>query len=136
MTVKQRYDGIQTVLKSAGDNACLFLCMLSIAEQVINHDIDFINAYFKCLRAGVIDTSFFCNDQEAILKILTGKEWMKQVTCRLPDPLPKNMYVVEKWYNGATTFTHFKRRSYDTLVGSKTVAQGKLIEFYAYLMLE
>ena len=132
MTSKQRYSGVQTLFGTAKDAACLFLCMLSIAEEQTGHDIDFITAYHKCLDARAIDEQFYCSNQELILETLTGKKWTKQVMQKLPASVPEKMYTVEKWYNPRTGYTHFKRRAFDTLVSSVTVKEGKLIEYYTY----
>ena len=125
MGSKQRYSGLQTLFGVAHDTSCLFLCMLSIAEEQTGHDIDFIAAYQSCLKAKAIDEQFYCVNQELILETLTGKKWTKQVLSKLPD-------TVEKWYNPRTNFTHFKRRAFDTLKSSVTVKEGRLVEYYTY----
>lgn len=133
MGSKQRYSGLQTLFGVAHDTSCLFLCMLSIAEEQTGHDIDFITAYQACLKAKAIDEQFYCTNQERILDTLTGKKWTKQTVSKLPDKVPDRMYTVEKWYNPRTNFTHFKRRAFDTLKSSVTVKEGKLIEYYIYI---
>ena len=132
MGSKQRYSGLQTLFGVAYNASCLFLCMLSIAEEQIGHDIDFITAYNTCLKAKVIDEQFYCINQELILEALTGKKWTKQIVSKLPNKVPNNMYTVEKWYNPRTKFTHFKRRAFDTLKTSVTVKEGKLVEYYIF----
>ena len=132
MGSKQRYSGLQTLFGVAYNASCLFLCMLSIAEEQIGHDIDFITAYNTCLKAKVIDEQFYCINQELILEALTGKKWTKQIVSKLPNKVPNNMYTVEKWYNPRTNFTHFKRRAFDTLKSSVTVKEGMLVEYYTY----
>lgn len=133
MNVKERYNGIQTVFENAGESACLFLSMLSIAEEYTGLPVDFIVAYRKCIELGLIEKDFFCNDQEKILYELTGMKWKKTVLKELPDhPVPENMYTVEKWHNDRTGFTHFKRRSFDTLESSITVKEGYIKEYYCY----
>ena len=130
--VKERYEGIQTALKMAGDYACLFLSVLSIAEEYTGLPVDFIMAYRKCLELGLIRKDFYCNDQEKMLYEFTGKKWKKTIVKELPDPLPDNTYTIEKWYNKRTNFNHFKRRYFDTLVDSKTVKEGFILEYYCY----
>lgn len=132
MGSKQRYSGLQTLFGVAHDTSCLFLCMLSIAEEQTGHDIDFITAYQSCLKAKAIDEQFYCVNQELILETLTGKKWIKQTLSKLPDAVPNKMYTVEKWYNPRTNFTHFKRRAFDTLKSSVTVKEGRLVEYYTY----
>lgn len=130
--VKKRYEGIQTVMKNAGDYACLFLSLLSIAEEYTGLPVDFIVAYRKCIELGLIENDFFCNDQEKILETFTGKKWKRAVVKELPSPVPENMYTVEKWFNERTGFTHFKRRGWDTLEISVTVKEGYIKEYYCY----
>lgn len=108
MGSKQRYSGLQTLFGVAYNTSCLFLCMLSIAEEQTGHDIDFITAYQACLKAKAIDEQFYCTNQERIIETLTGKKWTKQTVSKLPDKVPDKMYTVEKWYNQRTNFTHFK----------------------------
>ena len=132
MNVKERYNGIQTVFEKAGESGCLFLSLLSIAEEYTGLPVDFIVAYRKCLELGLIEKDFFCNDQEKILYEFTGKKWKKTVLKELPDPVPENMYTVQKWFNERTGLTHFKRRGFDTLECSITVKEGYIKEYYCY----
>ena len=132
MNVKERYNGIQTVFEKAGESGCLFLSLLSIAEEYTGLPVDFIVAYRKCLELGLIEKDFFCNDHEKILYEFTGKKWKKTVLKELPDPVPENMYTVQKWFNERTGLTHFKRRGFDTLECSITVKEGYIKEYYCY----
>lgn len=132
MNTKERYNGIQTVFEKAGESACLFLSLLSIAEEYTGLPVDFIVAYRKCIDSGLIEKDFFCNDQEKILYEFTGKKWKKTVLKELPNPVPENTYTVEKWHNERTGFTHFKRRTFDTLESSVTVKEGSIVEYYCY----
>lgn len=129
---KERYNGIQTVFEKAGESGCLFLSLLSIAEEYTGLPVDFIVAYRKCIDLGLIEKDFFCNNQEKILYTFTGKKWKKTVLKELPSPVPENMFTVEKWHNDRTGFTHFRRRSFDTLKNSITVKEGKIVEYYCY----
>lgn len=132
MNVKERYNGIQTVFGKAGESACLFLSLLSIAEEYTGLPVDFIVAYRKCIELGLIRDDFYCNDQEKILYELTGTKWKKTVLKELPVPVPENVYTVQKWFNERTDFTHFKRRGFDTLESSITTREGKIVEYYCY----
>ena len=132
MDVKERYNGIQTVFEKAGESACLFLSLLSIAEEYRGMPIDFIKAYRKCIELGLIEKDFYCKDQERILSLFAGEKWKKTVLKELPDPVPENTYTVEKWFNERTGFTHFKRRGFDTLESSVTVKEGSIVEYYCY----
>lgn len=132
MNAKERYEGIQTVMKNTGESGCLFLSLLSIAEEYTGLPVDFIVAYRKCIELGLIERDFFCNDQEKILYEFTGSKWKKTVVKELSNPVPENTYTVEKWYNDRTGFTHFRRRGFDTLESSVTVKEGKILEYYCY----
>ena len=132
MNVKERYNGIQTVFDRASGSACLFFFFLSIAEEYTGLPVDFIVAYRKCIELGLIENDFFCNDQEKILYAFTGKKWKKTVMKELPNPVPDEMFTIEKWYNPRTDFTHFKRRTFDTLESSVTVKEGYIKEYYCY----
>lgn len=68
------------------------------------------------------------------MRDLTGKLWTREVVQQLPSPLPKNVFVVEKWKNAATGKQHFRRDFVDSLRNSLTVKEGKLIEYYLYRM--
>ena len=132
MNVKERYEGIQTVFEKAGESGCLFISLLSIAEEYTGLPVDFIVAYRKCIELGLIEKDFFCNDQQKILYELTGEKWKKSVLKELPDSVPEGMFTVEKWFNERTGFTHFKRRCWDTLKSSVTVKEGYIKEYYCY----
>lgn len=130
--VKNRYEGIQTAFTMAGDYACLFLSLLSIAEEYTGLPVDFLVAYRKCIDLGLIEKDFFCKNQEKILYELTGAKWKKSVLKELPDPVPEGMFTVEKWFNERTGLTHFRRRGFDTLESSVTVKEGYIKEYYCY----
>lgn len=132
MNVKERYNGIQTVFGKAGESACLFLSLLSIAEEYTGLPVDFIVAYRKCIDLDLIEKDFFCNDQQKILYELTGTKWKKTVVKELPDSVPESMYTVQKWFNERTGLTHFRRRGFDTLESSVTVKEGYIKEYYCY----
>lgn len=117
---------------TAGGEGCLFLSLLSIAEEYTGRCLDFISCYTIATANGCMDKNFYMNDQERLLNLLTGKTWKKEVMTKLPDPVPEPMYTIERWYNDKTKFTHFKRRGFDTLINSNTVANGKLDCYYCY----
>lgn len=134
MGTKERYQGIQTVFKKANSDSCLFLCLLSIAEDYLKKPVDFIQAYRDAIDNKFINDNFYCYQQENILTMLTGKKWKKEIREKLPSPVPEEMYTVEKWYNRKTGYTHFKRRGFDSLVSSRTVLEGKLQSYYCYVV--
>lgn len=128
---QQRYEGIQTLLNKCGNEGCLFLCLLSIAEEVIENKIDLIDAIHLCLDKGWIDETFYVNDSLAILRHLTGKSWMRTTTPSLLRIGAKD-YSIVIYHNNKTGLTHYRRRPYDTLKTSVTVRDGSVQGYYIY----
>lgn len=127
--IVRRYEGVQTFLTEG----CLFLSLCSIAEQVVNEHIDILSTIQYAKAEGWIDSN---NDmtkasQCALLSFLTGKQWRREEFTELPNPVPDEMYTVEKWCRDKVT--HFRRRFVDTLTHSMTVAMGKLSGYYGYV---
>jgi hypothetical protein len=131
-TIQRRYAGVQTFFK----DACLFLSLSSIAEQVADTKVDILGTYAYCKQQGYINSNddMTVEGQCRYLRDLTGKLWTREVVQQLPSPLPKNVFVVEKWKNAATGKQHFRRDFVDSLRNSLTVKEGKLIEYYLYKM--
>lgn len=136
MKTQERYIDIQNVMVAAGETGCLFLSLLTIAEDYLRErgestpDIDFINAYRNSIRQGYLKTDFTCLNQTAMLEMWTGKKWTRTIMKELPIIVPDNMYTIAHWKNGLTD--HFRRRSFDVYHNSKTVRKGKLVEYYCY----
>lgn len=128
---QERYEGIQSLLGKCGSDGCLFLCLLSIAEEVIDDKIDLIDVIHLCLDKGWIDKTFYVNDSLAILGYLTGKSWSRQSSPSLPVIGVKD-YSVAIYHNNKTGLTHYRRRPYDTLTSSITVRDGYIQGYYIY----
>lgn len=130
MNIQDRYEGIQTLLKSCGNEGCLFLCLLSIAEEDIGKSIDLIQIIHTCLSKGWIRQDFYVNDSLSILSYLTNKKWTKEIVdaCNAPT----GQYVITVYYNERTKYTHFRRPLYDTLDHSVTVKEGYIRQFYVF----
>ena len=126
-----RYEGVQSFLTEG----CLFLCLCSIAEQVMGQKIDILDTIRYCKRMGYIDSKNEMTEegQCMYLRDLTGKVWEREEFKNLPAVVPDNMYTVEKWVNPNTGYTHFKRRFVDTLKNSVTVRDGYMIGYYGYI---
>lgn len=130
--VRDRYEGIQTLLKNCGDSGCLFLSVLSIAEEVADVSFDLINTIHICLQKKWIADDFECLDSLAILNYLTGKIWARrEVTCLTGD-VAYNEYTVANYFNPRTGIIHRRRRSYDTIKNSVTVREGSVLTYYVY----
>lgn len=129
--IERRYAGVQTFLSEG----CLFLSLCSIAEQVANMHVDILSTIQYAKAERWIDTNNDMTEasQCALLGFLTGKKWRREELTELPNPVPEEMYTVEKWLNPNNGFTHFRRRFVDTLVRSVTVVMGKLTGYYGYV---
>lgn len=139
MNTRDRYSGIQTVLKSCGDEGCHFLTLLSIAEEESEKEIDLINAIHYCQQNGLIQDDFTVNrDGTAILNHYTNKRWSRREVKNLPAFIKENEYTEAIWERKYTskgkeyTIRHYRRRGYDMLKCSKTVAEGKIVKYYIY----
>lgn len=129
--IVRRYQGVQTFLTEG----CLFLSLCSIAEQVANMHIDILSALQYAKSEGWIDKNNNMTEasQCALLGFLTGRTWHRDELTTLPNPVPDEMYTVEKWVNADNGRTHFRRRFMDTIENSVTVARGKLSCYYGYV---
>ncbi len=136
MTVKERYQAIQTKLKVCGEEGCLFLSLLSIAEEISNKQIDLITAYNIAIENKYMLQDFYMLNQEGFIAKLVSKPIKKEIFKSLPDQVPNNMYTIEKWYNPRTRLIHFRRRVFDTLENSTTVKEGYIKEYYCYSIME
>lgn len=128
---QERYEGIQTLLDNCGSDGCLFLCVLSIAEEATGKPVDLIDTIHHCIKKGWLTETFFVKDSLAILCYLTQKDWTRQSVSSLPFIGP-NDYSVAIYYNDRTRYTHYRRRSYDTLKSSVTVKEGYIRGYYVY----
>ena len=132
MKTKNRFESMQTKLELCGKYGCLFLCILSIAEEVSEKEIDLQHAILICQSKGWLSYDFTVKDSLAILNYYTNKTWHRLELTKLPSVIKDNEYTVVKYYNSKTKYTHFKRRSFDTLVDSQTVKFGFIQEYYIY----
>ena len=130
--VRDRYEGIQTVLRKCGESGCLFLSILSIAEEVTGVSFDLINTIHICLQKKWITNDFECLDSLAILNYLTGKTWIRREVTRLTRDVAYNEYTIANYFNPRTGIIHRRRRGYDTLKASVTVREGYIKSYYVY----
>lgn len=130
--VRDRYEGIQTVLRKCGESGCLFLSILSIAEEVTGVSFDLINTTHICLQKKWITNDFECLDSLAILNYLTGKTWIRREVTRLTRDVAYNEYTIANYFNPRTGIIHRRRRGYDTLKASVTVREGYIKSYYVY----
>lgn len=137
MTVKERYENLQTELLAAHTDGCHFLTLCSIADEYrYDHNMDYIDIIWAvrlCQSKGLLKSDFYVNDDGCrILSLLThGKKWSrKDVEVLLP--IGDNDYTEAEWFNPRTKYTHFRRRYFDTLRDSVTVAEGYIKRYRIY----
>ena len=146
--IRAKYTGLQTrlreragMLASMGDEACLFLCLCSIAEEWFGdfnksgRSLDIAEFAMRCRDKGYIDDTWTCHTED-ILLLATGVSWRKDEVKEIPAVVPDEMYTVEKWFNPRTGYTHFRRRWGDTVKDSVTVREGKFQCYYTFTCLE
>lgn len=125
MTVKERYTGIQDILKTVGSDGCYLLSLCSIAEEYMCREVDLIGALKTALKKGWLSDDMTVLDPCAVLAYLCpGTAWTVEKSDALPDTVPDEMYTVAVWENGG--YKHFRRRGFDTLWDSNTVKNGKI----------
>ena len=136
LTIQERYEGLQTLFGTMKDEACHFLVLCSIADEyLLSHGypaIDLINIIrVSQKRKWITDDFYVQNDGTPILSYLTGRKWTRKEVVKLPI-IRDNDYTEAIWYNPRTTYHHYRRRYFDTLVNSKTVAEGRIEKYYIY----
>lgn len=135
--IKERYKGIQTILEACGKDGCHFLTLCSIADEWrYEHNLPFIDIIdtIHLLHQGKLMSSdfFIKDDGTKVLSLLTeGKKWTKKNVDKLPR-IRDNDYTEVVYFNPRTKFKHFRRRPYDTLTYSVTVAEGYILEYRIY----
>ncbi len=145
--IKSKYNGLQSkflkssdVMDCLGRYGCLFFSLCSIAEEYneSHHNrfrVDIVADFIVCRSKGWIGSNSYIKDSVAILNYLTGAKWSREIK-NILNTVPDNMYTVEHWHNDKTGFDHFRRRWGDTLEYSNTVKNGKLINYYCYIVKE
>lgn len=131
MNVKERYSGIQTVLKNCGEEGCHFLTLCSIIEEVIHKPLDLIEVIWFCKRQNIIEDDFYVNDGLKLLNYYTNKKWSRVETTITPT-LKENEFLEVIYYNKKTELFHYRRKEFDTLSFSKTVKEGKVLKYYIW----
>lgn len=125
--VKNKWSGIQTCWKEG----CYFFTLLTILDELgIQYDMHAITRF--AIDNNYIKADGYVLEPLLFLKVATGKRFTMKVVQTLPDNIADNQFTIEKWYNAATGYTHFKRRFVDTLIDSLTVKNGKLSCYYIF----
>jgi hypothetical protein len=132
MTVKNRYQDLQTMLKHCGYEGCHFLALCSIIEEVNQEPVDLIEAIKVCQSKGFIDYNFFVKAGDSLLEYFTGKKWSRRKVEVLPPVIKDNEYTEAIYYNPRTEYYHYRRRGFDTVIDSVTVKEGYIIGYYIW----
>lgn len=136
MLVRERYEGLQDLLLSAGGEGCHFLTLLSIAEEYHKCNVDLIDAIRACRLKGWIGPDFWVkNDGTPILEYLTNKKWTRKEVVNLPV-IRDNDYTEAIYYNPNTGYRHYRRRYFDVKNNSITVRDGYIEKYYIYTVEE
>lgn len=136
MTVKDRYQGLQTLFQVAHDSSCHFLVLCTIIEEKNretnpDYKLDLIEAIRLSMSKGYMKETFFVHDALEILKLFTGHKWSRRTEPTLPDLKP-NEWSECNWFNPNTGLEHFTRRNINTLSDSRTVREGYIRYYYIY----
>lgn len=129
--MQSRYDNIQRLLAKIDEYGCFFLSLLSVAEDYLVKKVDLVDTVRWVAENGVIDKDYTVLDDCKLLTYLTGKKTTKRVDVKC-GILKENEYSIEKWYNAATGYNHFKRRYFDVFHNGRTVKEGILMCYYIY----
>lgn len=140
ISVKDRYSGFQTLCGVMKDEACHYLVLCSIADEyLITHGHqphDFLGILRLAQSKRWITKDFWVsNDGTPILEAATGKKWQRKEVVSLPV-IRDNDYTEAIYYNPNTDLHHYRRRGFDTLEYSKTVAEGYVEKYYIYTVEE
>lgn len=138
ISVKEKYQGIQTLFKVANESSCHFLALLSIADEENirlkngRPGIDFIEATRIAMKNNWMDKEFTVTvaGSLALLKHYTGRVWTRKEVNVLPGIIKDNEYTEVIHKN--KEIRHYHRRGFDTLVSSKTVKEGFVEKYYIY----
>ena len=133
---KQRYAGVQSLLRGFAENGCLLLCLLSIIDEANDFEQDFLTFIQVCHAENLVSQEYFVRDALKILERFTARKWKMQSAKSLPNKIDDESFTVEHWHNQRTGFDHFRRRYADTLKDSVTVKEGFLAEYRIYSILQ
>jgi hypothetical protein len=128
--------GIQTMLLSAGNEACYFLSILELAEKITGKVIDVVSEIWTAANRKEIDlnlkklddpNNFLVIDPAGLLSRLTSQKW--SCTKESVDyELQRGELEVLRYERIATgkTWAHFRLSNWDPLQSSQTVKFGKV----------
>jgi hypothetical protein len=134
--------GIQTFLQEAGEAACYALDIIKIAEEVLGKELPCVESLLVGIDRGFIaynrynpedGSNFFVRQPAEFLSALTGGRRCAVRVIDDPEEVAvwkaeDNEYTVQCWQRKKTGYlvTHFRRPTWDSLVSSVTVREGRL----------
>lgn len=130
--MKSRYEGIQNYIMHSNES-CFFLSLLSVAEEYLGKELDFLDMVRICMDRGWLWKDFTVADDCKVLTLLTGRKVTKEVVQDV-GIVKANQYTIEKWAWGSKT--HFRRRGWDVYKDSQTVKHGVRQCYYKYTFKE
>lgn len=143
--IKNRYNGIQTLMKNFSDSSCNLLSLCTIIEELTDKPADLIgivqwgrNTLVKGTDKPVVEEDWTVNDNFAVLSKFSGKKkWKRTEVDKLPKKIKDNQFTFEIWKKKPTDAAmHIKRRFVDTLINSQTVKNGAIVKYYIYEYLD
>ena len=143
--IKNRYNGIQTLMKNFSDSSCNLLSLCTIIEELTGKPADLIgivqwgrNTLVKGTDKPVVEEDWTVNDNFAVLSKFSGKKkWKRTEVDKLPKKIKDNQFTFEIWKKKPTDAAmHIKRRFVDTLINSQTVKNGAIVKYYIYEYLD
>ena len=143
--IKNRYNGIQTLMKNFSDSSCNLLSLCTIIEELTGKPADLIgivqwgrNTLVKGTDKPVVEEDWTVNDNFAVLSKFSGKKkWKRTEVDKLPKKIKDNQFTFEIWKKKPTDAAmHIKRRFVDTLINSQTVKNGTIVKYYIYEYLD
>jgi hypothetical protein len=139
--------GIQTFLQEAGEAACYALSIIKIAEEARGTELPCVESLLRGVDRGYIaynwtdptdNDNFYVRDPAGFLSDLTGRDCTVRVI-DLPHEVAAwrpadNEYTVQCWQREKTGYvvTHFRRPTWDSLLSSATVRQGRLVSLRVF----
>lgn len=129
-------NGIQTFLQEAGESGCYALCLIDVACEYLQTELNVIEALKLGVDKGCIyyndvnpndNDNFYVSNPATWLYYMTSKHW--EVT-KGPAfyKAKKNEFIINRWERRKTgsVIAHFDRETFHPLMDSQTVKYGEI----------
>jgi hypothetical protein len=131
--------GVQSFIKTVGDEGCYALALCKIAEiyNRLSSGYDAghaVSAIRKAVEFGLLKPDMTVLDGAKFLEATTESKWTKEYKDAGYVP-QKGDYLIAEWFNRRTGLTHFTLEypvKWDGLKDSVTVKEGKIRSFRLY----